>query len=120
MPILHIDIIGSPADQPADLAQQLADAAASALDSRPQGTWVKLQYIPVEHYAENEGAETGVRPIIVSVIQADVPDGEDRQVQVSRLTEAIADAAGHPPENVHILLEPAARGRIAFGGNLVD
>ena len=40
--------------------------------------------------------------------------------QLARLTAAVAKVTGVPGENVHVLVEPAARGRIAFGGQLVD
>lgn len=120
MPILNIEIVGPIAQkQRADLASHLADLAGEALDSRPQGTWVKLHFIPSEHYAENGGGPAvGVLPVIVSLLQAQVPQGEALAKQVKLLATAIGKGVGRPTENVHIIVEPAASGRIAFGGSL--
>lgn len=119
MPILQIDIVGEASSFGDDLAQRLADAAGKALESRPQGTWVKLQFVPSTNYAENGGALES-NPIIVSVIQAEPPSGEALRLQVSKLSKALSEATDHPMENVHIVIESAAKGRIAFGGKLVE
>ncbi len=118
MPILQIDIVGDRGED-TGLAQRLADAAGAALGSRPQGTWVKLQYIAASDYAENSGANVGP-PILVSLLEADVGRGAELRERVRLLAEAVAKAANHPVQNVHIIVEPAARGRIAFGGELVE
>lgn len=117
MPILHIEIVGEASHYREDLAQSLADAAGKALNSRPQGTWIKLHFLPPANYAENGGAIDG-NPMIVSVLQAEPPAGEALSIQTHSLAEAIADTSGHRLENVHIIIEPAANGRIAFGGDL--
>lgn len=120
MPILNIEIVGAVAQElRSDLATRLADLAGEALNSRPQGTWVKLHFIPREHYAENAGGPAnGLLPVIVSLLQAETPEGDALAEQIRFLTEAIAKGVGRPPENIHIIIEPAARGRIAFGGSL--
>lgn len=119
MPILQIDIVGDSERRKENLAQRIADAAAIALNSRPGGTWVKLQFIATANYAENEGATEGL-PIIASLIQAEIPTGDALRNQVFNLAKAISEAADHPVESVHIVIEPAAKGRIAFGGSLVE
>jgi len=125
MPILNLQLVGDQHDYPDDLASRVAQAAGSVLQSRPHGTWVSLAFIPANHYAENtstEGRDANPvsKPLIVSLLEADPPAGHNLQQQVSALTQAIAEAANHPAENVHIIVEPAGRGRIAFGGTLVD
>jgi phenylpyruvate tautomerase PptA (4-oxalocrotonate tautomerase family) len=55
----------------------------------------------------------------VRVLLADVPYGHELRNQIHRLTAAIAKVCERPPENVHLVYEPPARGRIAFGGKLV-
>ena len=108
-----------PEDVRTDLARNIVDAAGAALDSRPEGTWVTLQFVDGDAYAENEGAPPpGARPVIVSVLQADLPERPALEEQAARLTRAIAEACDRPPENVHLIYEPPARGRIAFGGRL--
>lgn len=118
MPILNIEIIREVReDIKPGLTSRLAEITGEVLQSRPQGTWVKLHYLPQENYSEKGGLEAGL-PVIVSLIQANPPTGQDLEEQVSRLTESIARTVGHPPENIHILIEPPAVGRIAFGGTL--
>lgn len=119
MPILEIRLIGEVTeDVRTGLAQRIADAAGAALDSRPQGTWVTLQFVDADAYGENQGGPPGARPVIVSVLQADLPDAAALGEQVARLTDAIAKVCERPAENVHLIFEPRARGRIAFGGKL--
>jgi len=120
MPILTVHVVGSPKDFPEDLAQRIADGAGHALHSRPQGTWVRQAFVPPEHYAENDGVEEGITPILVSLIQSEVPHAETLREQLAKVTDAISSASGIPSRNVHIMVEPAAKGRIAFGGNLVE
>lgn len=119
MPILNIEVIGDREHFPQDLAQRFADAAGSSLNSRPGGTWVKVHFLEEAAYAESGGATEGL-PIIVSLIQAEVPRGDVLRDQVAGLARALAQAADHPVENVHIIIEPAAKGRIAFGGTLIE
>ena len=118
MPILNIEIVGPMEDGlRTGLAERLADLAAQALDSRPQGTWVTLNFVPSAHYAENAGGPPpGVWPVMVRVLQAVVPQGAALEKQASDLANAIATAVGRSSEQVHILVEPPAKGRIFFGG----
>ena len=116
MPILDVEIVGSVPNEER-LAQRLADAAGRALDSRPEGTWVKVHRIDSDSYAENAG--TGeFSPVFISLILASPPQGATLKSQMAALTEAVALTLGRPAENVHILLQPPARGRISFGGKL--
>ncbi len=117
MPILQLDIVGDALDYPQGLAQRVADAAAVVLSSRPGGTWVKISFCDSANYAENGGAAAGY-PMLVSLLQAEPSSGDAQQEQIAALAQAIAHASGHPLENIHILVEPAAKGRIAFGGRL--
>jgi len=121
MPLLVVEIVGDPdaADRGA-LAQRIADAAARVFDSPPQSTWVRVRIVAPGDYAENEGAEHGVRPVFVSVLKRSVPPGGALQAEVARLTAAIAAACRLPAENVHICYEPPGAGRQAFGGKLVE
>ncbi len=38
--------------------------------------------------------------------------------EIAELTERFAEICGRSPEHVHIIYEPPAAGRIAFGGKL--
>ncbi|MCC7536526.1 MAG: hypothetical protein IT379_09955, partial [Deltaproteobacteria bacterium] len=76
--------------------------------------------IPRALYAENAGGpEPGVMPVFVRVLARDVPEGDALGAQVRDLTRAVALVCGRPEANVHVLYEPSATGRLAFGGKLV-
>ena len=119
MPILELDIIGWPEDFADNLSQLLADSVGQALNSRPQGTWVKLAFVEPRFYAENEGA-LDLPPVIARVLQANTPKGKALKKQIADLTRAISNATNRPEASVHLILEPNAKGRTAFGGNLVE
>ena len=120
MPILNVEIVGKLEDQiKTGLAATIAEKAGLVFDSPPNGTWVKIHYIPEQDYAENSDDGKPVpRPVFVSVIQADLPSDSHLEQQAKDLTLCIAGAVERPPENVHVIIEPAARGRIAFGGTI--
>lgn len=119
MPILDVDFVGPLADNlRRSLARRIADAAGTALGAAPRTTWVRVRFVPADEYAENGGAEAGVFPVIVHVLQADPPQGDDLAAEAARLTEALAAACGRPAENVHLVYAPPGRGRVAFGGKL--
>ena len=117
MPILDVQIVRTQKD-PAGLAQRLADAAGDALASRPRGTWVRLHFLEAHNYGENGGAEPRVAPVFVTVLQAEVPKGAVLEAMANQLTAAIADVCKRPAEHVHVVFEPNAKGRVAFGGRL--
>src|SRR5688500_8248464 len=112
MPILDVTIVG-----PSDVtAAPLADRAGEIFGSEPGHTWVRLHRAHVTDYAENRVA-TPPPSVFAPVILRQRP--EDRVALVLRLTEMLATATGRDAENVHVVFEPAAAGRIAFGGELV-
>lgn len=113
MPILDITIVGATDDDA--LAQRLADAAGDALGTEPGRTWVRLHRLPRRDYAENGGS--ALEPVFASVLLARPPD--DRAALARSLAAALARAVDRLEENVHVLFEPAAAGRVAFGGALV-
>jgi hypothetical protein len=117
MPILEVEVVGVP-EAPGGLAGVLADEAARALAS-PGRTWVRLRVLPEDRYAEDGGGPpAGVRPVFVRVLRAELPARETLESEALLLAEAVARACRRPVENVHVLYEPPARGRVAFGGKL--
>ncbi len=123
MPILDVELVLSVGEVPRDdPALRLADAAGTAPGSDPGSTWVKLHYLPRQQDGENAGVADAdaIAPVFVSLLMADPPAvGDAQRAQVTAaLTDAIANTTQRARDPVHILLEPAARGRIAFGGNL--
>lgn len=110
MPILDITIVG---EQPASAAR-IAEVAGDVLGTEPSFTWVSLHR--VSEYAENRVAAPP-SPVIVRVLLRRVPD--DRASLARALGAAIATELGRARDDVHVLFEPPAAGRIAFGGELV-
>jgi phenylpyruvate tautomerase PptA (4-oxalocrotonate tautomerase family) len=118
MPIVDVEIVGLESVA-SDLAGRLADMAEQVFGSPPASTWVRVRLLPRHHYAEN-GTQTpdGWHSVFVTVLKARRPTGAALDAEVRALTEGVASICGRPPENVHILYEPDAQGRIAFGGRL--
>lgn len=122
MPILDVQLVGDvPGPERAGLARRLAEGAAEVLGSRPAGTWVKVSFLPRADYAENGGGpDASIAPVFVRLLLRVVPEGDARAAQAQALTLTIAAACARSPDDVHVLYEPAAAGRIAFGGQLVE
>lgn len=123
MPLIDIELVAvqngnTPA---ASAAQPLADALGTALGSPPGRTWVRLRLLPAADYAENHSPALAddELPVFVTVLHAHLPEGELLVEQVGRITAAVADALGRPPQRVHVQYAPAGAGRQAFGGTLV-
>jgi phenylpyruvate tautomerase PptA (4-oxalocrotonate tautomerase family) len=122
MPILEIEMITTDGAPPGEgKAAALAEAAAKVFESAKGRTWVRLSTLPLSQYAENGGGPAeGVLPVFVSVLKSAPPYGELRAAEAKKLAEAMALVLDRPVENVHVIFEPAAKGRIAFGGNLLQ
>jgi phenylpyruvate tautomerase PptA (4-oxalocrotonate tautomerase family) len=121
MPILDVEIVGKiPTTNEEQLAQRLANVAGEVLKSNRSGTWVKVRFLNPEDYAENGGAPEGVAPVFVRIIQKIQPPPEQLRKQADALSSAVATVCDRQAENVHIIYEPPGRGRIAFGGKLVE
>ena len=122
MPIVKVEFVGDGA-QPKEpgLASALAEATAPVFGTAPERTWVRLNYIEPGHYAEGGGGPLpGVLPVFVTVLLAELPSKDRRRTLAVELSGAIAELTGRPAENVHIIFEPAATGRVVFGGKLVE
>lgn len=122
MPIVDVEVVTrSNENIDPKLASAVADAAGEVFGTEPGRTWVRLRTLSQFAYAENGGgSEADVLPVFVTVLKADVPDRESMRQEVQTLAARFAPLCNRPAENVHILYEPAARGRIAFGGKLVE
>ncbi len=121
MPILDVELVQAAGERPAaGMPAALAEAAAKVLASRPGGTWVRLRTLERSRYAENGGVlDPDVRPVFVTVLRSVLPPPQELEREAAALAAAIAGVCGRPQENVHILYEPPAAARIAFGGRLL-
>jgi phenylpyruvate tautomerase PptA (4-oxalocrotonate tautomerase family) len=121
MPILDVEIVLKPGEAlGGGLAKELAQEASLVLGTPPGRTWVKLRALAPDQYAENGGGPPpGVYPVFVSVLKARLPSPDRLAREATGLTEAVAKACHRSPENVHVLYQPEAAGRVTFGGEPV-
>ena len=117
MPIVDVTLVED-RELEDELAQRLADACGEVLGSRPQGTWVRLHVLSPSRYAENDSLDAP-RPVFVEVMKRELDDEEALAEEARRLSEAVAAVTGRLAENVHVIYQPPAAGRVAFGGELV-
>ena len=124
MPIVTVRVV-APKNNDLDtsgdgVVRRLADALGEALDTEPGRTWVTLRTVPSSRYAENGvPREETPLPVFVDVLKAAWPDEATLAEEAARLAIAVADAVGRPVESIHIIYQPPAAGRVAFGGRLV-
>ena len=115
MPIVDVEIVG--ARSLGGLAQEIADDVGDAFGASAGKVWVRLRALEAGNYAENR--TQAPMPVFVSVLASAPPEGEALEALVGRITQAVARRTGRAADLVHVVFEPAARGRIAFGGRLV-
>jgi phenylpyruvate tautomerase PptA (4-oxalocrotonate tautomerase family) len=122
MPIVDIELVVSQhSDEEISKEQtrRLADALGEVFESRPKGTWVRVRLLPEALYAENaESREDPEYPVFVTLLKAQPPSGDDLAQEMRSVTAVVASILGRPADNVHVVYEPKAAGRISFGGEL--
>ena len=116
MPIVDIEIVEAAIER--RLTQALADGIGQAFEAPPGKVWVRVRNLPATHYAENDTSAPA--PVFVTITAAVVPEGKAMKDRIVRIVEEVARATGRPKETVHVEFRPAAKGRIAFGGKLVE
>lgn len=117
MPIIDIELVS---DESIDsqAVQGIADDLGPIFGAEPGRLWLRVRTLHVQHYAENQ--QRAPLPVFVTVLLADPPDKEQLREQVAHITEAVSLRTRRHRENIHVVYEPSARGRIAFGGHLVE
>jgi hypothetical protein len=100
-------------------AKRLAKVLGAVFAAGPGKVWVKVQCLPESQYAENGGAAS-VRPVFLSVLHADEQAATVLASQAAEIARAVGGCLGRPPEHVHVEYAPPGRGRVAFGGNLLQ
>jgi len=121
MPLLEVTVVGNdPARSEKGCAGRIADAAGAIFKSGPGSTWVVLRHVPAEDYAENaEGPGERYTPVFVRVLQKRMLPEAELAIEVEAVTRTVAEICGRDPSQVHVIYEPGAAGRVAFGGRLV-
>ena len=117
MPIVDIDIVDGTLTK--KTTQALADAVGQAFGAAPGKVWVRSRILPATGYAEN-GAQPAPRPVFVTVTASAPPQGDELKAVIGRIVADVARLTNRPRDNVHVEFAPAAKGRIAFGGRLVE
>lgn len=103
-----------------DQLQELADALGELFGSQPSGTWVRARQQDRAYYAENMiDCSPELRPVIVEILKSELETGKDLAIEAAAICALVSQTLGRRTENVHVIYEPAARGRVAFGGKLV-
>lgn len=122
MPIIDIEFVSDRTSAAAlPTASALADAIGRVFGSQPGRTWVRLRMLDAACYAENDVSLSPLAPpVFVTVLHAHPPTGAALIEEVQALTQAIATCSARAPERVHVQYAPAAAGRQAFGGSLVE
>ncbi len=124
MPIVDIEVvIGEAASPVPDKArlQILTDELGDVFDSEPAATWVRVRSLDETAYAENRtGSTQAVLPVFVNVLKARLPDAATIRREMAEIAEAVARTVERPRENVHVVYALGARGRIGFGGVLME
>jgi phenylpyruvate tautomerase PptA (4-oxalocrotonate tautomerase family) len=120
MPIVDIDIVLGPNEaNRKEMVSELANELGEIFHSSPGETWIKVQTLSANQYAENGGTQDGVYPVFVTIIKSKLSSIEEMQNEVAKITGAVAQICGRPSENIHVIYQPEGRGRVAFGGKLV-
>ena len=123
MPVLEVELIGEVASETRrGLAARIAEGVAGVLGAKPQSVWVRLRYTPLADYAENGPTGGGPMPlpVFVTIMKRAWSEGDQMKHEVAALAAAVGAACHRPAEEVHLLYEPPGRGRVAFGGRLVE
>jgi phenylpyruvate tautomerase PptA (4-oxalocrotonate tautomerase family) len=118
MPIIDVEFVQErPGPIETTLARKLADALGEVFDAKPGKVWVRVRELSYGAYAEN-GVAKPPKPVFVTILASNPPEGKEIEARLAAIAEVVAKLAKRPLENVHVVFEPAAKGRIAFGGKL--
>lgn len=119
MPIVDIAFVTAEDGVVPCSAQALADALGGVFRTAPGRVWVRLEALPTRRYAEN-GEPAGVQPVFVKVMHADMPAVARLRDEAAAIAAAVAGCSGRAVDLVHVEYAPAGRGRVAFGGRLLE
>ena len=103
------------------MARSLADALGTVLRLAPERVWVRVSALAQDAYAENAARlDPASLPVFVCVLHADVPEPVALAAQAAAIAQTVGECVGCASERVHVEYAPAGRGRMAFGGKLVQ
>jgi phenylpyruvate tautomerase PptA (4-oxalocrotonate tautomerase family) len=122
VPIIDIELLED--EQPGllstDKIQALADSLGDLFNSAEAGTWVRLRHLPRDRYAENQTRiDQSTRPVFITVLKSRLGDENELAAEAKAIAGTVSGILGRSVQNTHVLFQPDAAGRIAFGGELV-
>jgi len=121
MPIVDIQWVTSESKVPDDLASRLADSLGDVFDAEPGHVWVRLSALPADCYAENGiSRHQTPMPVFVRITHADPLPRESLASQARAVAAVVGPCLGRPSELVHVEFAPPGRGRMAFGGKILE
>ena len=122
MPIVALQLVLAPGSTiPHGLPQRVANELGEVFTCGPGQVWVQLSTLAATEYAENLVAMgEDELPAFVTLLHADLLPSEVRASEALRVCQAIARCLGRPVERVHLEYAPSGRGRVAFGGKLLE
>ena len=120
MPIVTIKVVEqSVATHDRTIVQRLADKLGQVFGSEPQGTWVKLEYLPRSQYAENDAEDAQMQPTFVEILKKTLSSEDVLAREALVVSEVVATTLHRSQENCHVIYAPPGEGRVAFGGRLI-
>ena len=120
MPIVDVKIVAPVGTTVPEATASMLAQVLGAVFQAPEGrVWVRLEQLAEHLYAQN-GPADGVCPVFVTVLHADLPPREALAAQALALARAVAGCLGRQAEHVHVEYSPPGRGRVAFGGKLMQ
>ncbi len=116
MPIVDIEIVGQqPGDPPTERLAERVAAVLSAALGVPQGQlWVKVRKLSASSYAEN-GPPDQAMPVFVRMLVR-TKDPSVWPLRAATIATAVSEATARSRQNIHVIFEPDATGRVFFGG----
>ena len=100
--------------------QVVADELGTLFGSQPNGTWVRARQQQRAYYVENDGlVDADLRPAMVEILKSVLEPEDQLAAEAASVCSIVAKSLGRPERDVHVVYQPAASGRIAFGGKLV-
>lgn len=119
MPILDVQIIGDCDFLKDGIAQKIANKAGEILGTSDGRTWVKLEYLSQENYAENGLSSNELRPVFIELLKRDNPTDEEKESIAENFAIEIGKLLNRPQENIHTYFLPEGFKSMAFGGKLI-
>ena len=122
MPIVTVQCVTHSSERwPDTTVQKLSDALGDLFQTGPGTTWLRIEYLPRQQYAENRvDLDDDLEPTFVEVLRRSLPRNDILAKEAQQIAVLTGRILSRPAENVHVIYLPESSGRIAFGGKLIS